>query len=69
MFTVDRLLLCYFFRIQSIMHVPECMQILMNVRLSLLVIQVLCAPTHLDPSHVHATQDTVEMECRAMVGA
>ena len=37
-------------------------QTLMNVRLNPLVTQMLSAPTHLDPSHVHATKDTVEME-------
>ena len=41
----------------------------MNVRLSLLVTRMHCAPTHLDPSCVHATQGTEEMERRAMVGA
>ena len=45
------------------------MQILMNVWLSLLVIQVLHAQTHLDPTHVHATQDTVEMEYGAVVSS
>ena len=38
------------------------LQILMNVWLSLLVMQMPHAPTRLDLSHVHATQDTVEME-------
>ena len=34
----------------------------MSVVLSLLVMQALPAPTQLGPSHVLATQDTVEME-------
>ena len=42
-------------------------QISMNVRVSLLVMEMLPAPTHLDPSHVRAMQDTVEMEWRAEV--
>ena len=41
----------------------------MNVQLSLLVMRMLYATTLLDPSRVHATQDTVEMEGHAMVGA
>ena len=41
----------------------------MNVWLSQPVIQTLPAPTHLDPSRVDATQDTGEMEQRAMVGS
>ena len=40
----------------------------MNVWLSLLVIQTFPAPTHLDPSHVDATWDTLETEWLVMVG-
>ena len=34
----------------------------MNAILSLLVMLMLPAPTHMDPSHVHAMQVTLEME-------
>ena len=49
--------------IDAIFH----LQTLMNVCSTLLVMWVLPAPTHLDPSHVHATWDTVEMERHVMV--
>ena len=43
------------------------LQILMNVWPSLLVIRMLCAPTHLGPTHVRATRGSVEMERLVMV--
>ena len=44
------------------------LQILMNARMSMLVIQMLHAPTLWDPSYVLVMQDTLEMEGCAMVG-
>ena len=40
-----------------------------NVWLTLLVMEVLPAPTRSGPSHVLATRGTVEMEWHAVVGA
>ena len=45
------------------------LQILMSALLTPLVIQTLPATTRLGPSHVHANQDTVEMERHAVVSA